>query len=37
MKIYNLWLFRFVLLQISCSNIGRNIDCIDRGLFSEPV
>jgi hypothetical protein len=35
MKIYNLWLFRFVLLQVSCSNIGAQIILIE-GSFLSP-
>jgi hypothetical protein len=37
MKIYNLRLFRFVLLQVSCSNTGGSPDYIEEGFFSEPV
>jgi hypothetical protein len=37
MKIYNLWLFRFVLLQVTCSNIGGSTDYVDGGFLSEPV
>jgi hypothetical protein len=33
MRIYILWLFRFVLLHVSSSNIGGSTEYIDRGFF----